>query len=313
MADTFFTRKIRRGYRATRRLFRDLRYLPALNPALIACGRTLQWLFGRPLRRITEYIPIYGIVTVDLGNGLSMRLLSNGDDALAQNLFWNGLEVMEPEVVAVFRQLVKGANCFFDVGAHVGFYSLLGAILNPALDIHTFEPYHPVFERLKRNIELNGIRNIKSNCIALGDYIGEQPFFYQLSLEGNMTDHQSCNPNAIDSESFDLGVTTIEMETGDSYCQRHDLDRVDLIKLDTELTEDRVLDGLSTTIQRDRPTILCEALPEFPAHTEEVWKRLAPLDYRVFRLTIQGPIPLSRLVVHPDNTNYLFLPQEKTL
>jgi len=303
------------GYCVTRRLLRRLRYAPALNPVLVAGTRFLQWLFKRPLPHITEYIPKFGIVTLDIGTDLSMRLWGGGYDAVTQHLFWHGLESMEPEVVAVFRQMVGEATCFLDVGAHIGFYSLLGAILNPGLDIHAFEPYEPVFRRFERNIEINGIRTIKANCLALGDRRGEAPFFVQESMsELNwMTVHQSCNPNAIEAELFGLKEMTVAMESGDAYCQRLGLGRVDLIKLDTELTEDKVLDGLRKTLRRDRPVLLCEVRPDFPDHAERIWARLFPLDYRVFRLTSQGPIPLPKLTVHPNHLNYLFLPVEKDL
>ena len=211
---------------------------------------------------------------------------------------------MKPERFQHCRQVFRD-----DVGAHIGFYSLLGSIINPEIEVHAFEPFEPVFRRLSRNIELNGLQNIKANRIALGASAGAAAFYAEASpMElGRMTGHQSCNPDAIDAETFGVAELTVPMSTGDEYCGEDGVGPVGLVKIDTELTEDRVLDGFRDALARDRPMILIEALPEHPMHAGRIWALLEPLGYRAIRLTPEGTQELPGLETHPEHRNYLML------
>ena len=55
------------------------------------------------------------------------------------------------------------------------------------------------------------------------------------------------------------------MTTVDDFVSAHDVRAVDLVKIDTEATEDSVLAGMTQTLARDRPAVVCEILPGGPA------------------------------------------------
>ena len=83
------------------------------------------------------------------------------------------------------------------------------------------------------------------------------------------------------------------------------IDRIDLIKIDTESTEAQVLRGMAETIRRDHPTILCEVLPGCGSERplEEV---LASSGYRFYLLTSKGPIPREHIEGDRVWPNHLF-------
>ena len=102
------------------------------------------------------------------------------------------------------------------------------------------------------------------------------------------------------------------------------VDALALIKIDTEGSEPDVLQGLTGTVTRLRPFILCEVLPVGDVATAEGQIRrarqgrveglLRSWDYAMFRLHADASVsPLAAFGVHADLalTNYLFAPAEE--
>jgi Methyltransferase FkbM domain len=107
-----------------------------------------------------------------------------------------------------------------------------------------------------------------------------------------------------------LLALNVEVAKGDTWLARQKVNRVDILKLDTETTEPSVLAGLSDTLHRDRPTIFCEVLPDCGVEPklEAVVDSLA---YRYFILTPSGPVARDAIRGHVTHRNWLFLPVEQ--
>ncbi len=101
-----------------------------------------------------------------------------------------------------------------------------------------------------------------------------------------------------------LVASPVEVTTYDDFAEEQALTGVDLVKIDTESTEHDVMAGMTQTLERDRPTILCEVLPGGPA--TEIEDILRPFGYRYHLLTAQGPVPCERVQPHPKWRNFLF-------
>ena len=96
----------------------------------------------------------------------------------------------------------------------------------------------------------------------------------------------------------------------DRFCEEIPLDGIALIKLDTEATEHLVLDGASSTIQNQRPIILCEVLPD--RLEDEIQSRVEAMDYLAFNITHLGLKQITDLSHEIGSTNdHLFCPREK--
>mgnify|MGYP001054804054 CR=1 FL=1 len=86
------------------------------------------------------------------------------------------LNFHEPEEERLFQRILKdyhGKGAFLDVGAHVGYYSLLARKLNPHIEIHAFNPDSKCIEMMKRTMRLNNIYDIHLHREAISDRVGK--------------------------------------------------------------------------------------------------------------------------------------------
>jgi FkbM family methyltransferase len=154
----------------------------------------------------------------------------------------------EAPAVRFFRRTLRPGDTMFDVGAHVGLFTLLAArLVGPSGEVHAFEPVPANFERLGRNVALNDLPGVHLNRAAVGDREGEVSLgLRDESLVGNST----CD--------FTVGATlsavTAPTTTLDAYLEaRPGTPRIRLVKIDVEGFESRVLAGLERTLATEPP------------------------------------------------------------
>ena len=78
----------------------------------------------------------------------------------------------EPATERLFADKLASGACFIDIGANVGYFSLLAASLEPEARIFAFEPSPKNTETFRRNIRLNAFKNITVVEKAVGEEIG---------------------------------------------------------------------------------------------------------------------------------------------
>lgn len=170
----------------------------------------------------------------------------------------------------LLRHLGEG-SIFFDVGACLGYYSLLGLrLVGGGGHVHAFEPSAPLISLLRRN--LNGKPNALVIDKALSDVPGSTEFFVApLPFIGTSSlrhDWQERKTNIITVETIRL----------DDYCYSN---RVfpDMIKLDVEGVEDRVLKGAERLLREKPPLIVMEVFTPLIESDRQAIQRLKELDY----------------------------------
>lgn len=156
----------------------------------------------------------------------------------------------EPQVTSLITSTVKPGMTVIDIGAHVGYYSLLFAkCVGPAGRVFSFEPLPENLALLRKNIELNHLNNVR--CFESALFSGAKELCLAVPDE---------SPNSGDgSVIHDRGGKHILVSatTLDSFCAGHDL-QPDLLKMDVEGAEYDVLMGATETIARCRPELLIE-------------------------------------------------------
>ena len=91
-----------------------------------------------------------------LNSKFDIYLYSNGDDGIVPKLYFSGINGYESETAQVFIKFAKISNIIYDVGANTGYYSLLAGLFNSEQKkIIAFEPVPRIFNRLKKNININ--------------------------------------------------------------------------------------------------------------------------------------------------------------
>jgi FkbM family methyltransferase len=268
-----------------------------------ACG---PW--GGAPESVVRHLPRVGPAESRLPNGRTLRLWSLGDDGVANQVFWRGWRGYEPEMAPVFYELARGAGVVLDVGAHVGFYALLAAHANPSARVLAFEPLPSAAARLRRNVAENRLTNVEVFGCALGGEGGTARLFHGPEGAGGIPTSSGLSAEFFEQPYFaERGVapaTEVAVQTVDEVARGHGLERVDLIKIDTETTEPAVLAGARGVLERDRPDLIFEVLPG-SGTAPAIEGLLAPLGYEFYLLRPEGPERRGRLEEHATLWNHL--------
>lgn len=190
----------------------------------------------------------------------------------------------EPGLLAFLGDVAQASGpgaIFVDVGANVGQHSLY---LAPRVArVHAFEPWPAASAVLRRNVALNALTNITVHPHGLGDVAGEFPFYAPTSANlGSGSFIADVNANR--------PVGTLPVQRGDQAFAAAGIDRIDVIKIDAEGFEIKILAGMRESLVRLRPVVVFELSPP-SAQNRETGARLAtavldPLGdgWRLFRL-----------------------------
>src|ERR1700719_1769803 len=115
------------------------------------------------------------VMRYDVPGGLQIEFdLSNDLDAFMYDyLLRHGH--YEAEVESALSELITKETTFVDAGANIGYFTVLSS--RSAKEVYAFEPAPSVFERLSRNVALNGLGNVRALKLALSKERGKTRFF----------------------------------------------------------------------------------------------------------------------------------------
>ena len=156
-----------------------------------------------------------------------------------RHAFWLGS--YEPFLQKRLTHEVKKGGVFYDVGANVGFYSLLASTLIGPGKVFAFEPWPLNVTYLKKHLSLNRISNVEAFEIAISDHIGTSSFAAEET--GAMGRLQPAG-------SFEVATSTI-----DSLIYEKSLPPPVYIKMDIEGEEFRALMGAKECFRMHKPKL----------------------------------------------------------
>ena len=201
------------------------------------------------------------------------------------------LGVYEKPETRFFLKTIAPGTTFLDVGANVGYYSALAlARIGPAGRVIAFEPDPETFEYLQRTIAANGPDRTTALNKGLADTPGTLRLYRNSSNRGDNRFYAN-----------DLADNSVEVEVAraDDVLASRGIGKVDLIKIDVQGFEGKVLYGLERTIRNSHPlTILSEFWPwglrEAGSDPFEVLERLQGFGLQLHELTDDGSsVPLN--------------------
>ena len=135
-----------------------------------------------------------------------------------------------------------------DIGANVGYFTLLSAEqVGPGGTVYAFEPEPDNYALLKKNIELNSYSNIRAIESAVSDECGSIQLFLSSMDNGSHSIYDAAARGV-------AGIKTVNTTTLDAFLEGKGWPKVDLVKIDVEGAENKVLDGMK---------LFCEKSPEF--------------------------------------------------
>ena len=194
---------------------------------------------------------------------------------------------MEDEVLGLDRLVGPGAVCL-DVGAEYGLYTWsLAALVGATGAVHTIEPQPGLVRMLNHTTRLAGARNVTIHHLALGDEPGEghlsQPSRRGMPVHGRAFLADGTRGLGSNAEFQRHRSIAVPVQTMDGLVERLGLARLDLIKVDIEGAEGRLLAGGVQTLQRFRPHLLLELedrhLERFGTSADAIIAQLTELGY----------------------------------
>jgi len=177
------------------------------------------------------------------GHKLSVRLNDR-----AGRMMWAGC--YEPELIAILRSILTPGMVVLDVGAHVGFFSVVAAALvGPKGMVCGFEPDPDNLRRIVTNT--SGYGWVRLYATAVSDSNGEITFYKSpLNSESGWGTITKTDERRT---SIQVAVTSL-----DEWRKSNGISRIDFVKLDIEGAEHRVLRGASLILQESRPMVFLE-------------------------------------------------------
>lgn len=163
----------------------------------------------------------------------------------------------EPEVQQLLAELIEPGQTVYDVGANIGFFTILcSRLVGPEGRVYAFEPIPQNLAALRHNIELNGLRNVVVVERALSSETGTAEMFvspwsafHSLNLDG---------ATKRENHGAQEGEITVQTVTLDEFVKEPGARAPDLIKIDVEGAELIVVEGMRETLGRVAPLLLCE-------------------------------------------------------
>lgn len=163
----------------------------------------------------------------------------------------------ELDLVKMLHATVTAGATFVDIGAHLGYFTLLAA--HRGAHVHAFEPNPRSFEHLKQNVALNDVAaTVDLHQAAMGDHDGEVSFYEKANLDAGASIYQHVERNQI-LQGRSLGNVT--MRDAADALQMLALNEQSVIKIDIEGAEYSLLPHVARVLQSTHPTLLVEFHP----------------------------------------------------
>jgi FkbM family methyltransferase len=159
----------------------------------------------------------------------------------------------EPDVQRALIAVLKPAMTFYDIGAHLGFYTVIAAsIVTVEGRVLSFEPLPDNQSLLKHNIAINRFSNIRHLPIALGAEDGEARFLVSSDLsQGTL----AASQRRLELCSGEIAVNARRL---DSLISEDQIPPPDVVKMDIEGGEIAALSGATHMLTTSRPVLVIE-------------------------------------------------------
>jgi FkbM family methyltransferase len=252
----------------------------AAPPAVRALSRLVRWMPIGRYRLIHEsrrfaIAPFVGYLSDDLGG---LAFLCDPRDSVAREVCYTG--VYEPQETQLASLILSRGDVFVDIGANWGYFTLAASHwTGPSGRVVAFEPHPRLFDLLRRNLALNGLRGVEAHRVAVSDCRGSLAF----TAFRDDGDNWGLSRTALRGEVADFNADAVAL---DDVLDASGIERVQLTKIDVEGGEAAVLAGMRRGLRAGRYRyILIECHPRLLAargHDEESTLRpIVDAGYRV--------------------------------
>jgi len=217
---------------------------------------------------------------------LGHKMMTGLNDRIIGYRLRRGIIYEKASVDAVAAR-VKAGQTFVNIGAHIGYFTLiLAKIVGKSGFGYSFEPNPSNFDLLKENVHLNGYeKNIQLEPLAVGSRSGKANL--HLNDRGNQGDHRTWgDPDHLRE------IISIDMVSLDNYFKNL-YKNIDFLKMDVQGYEAEVLNGAKDIFSQNKQLkILMEYWPwgikKCGSNPIEMLENLFEIGFSVFDISNDG-------------------------
>lgn len=175
----------------------------------------------------------------------------------------------QPDVAQILLDVLKPGDTFIDIGAHIGWFTLLGAkIVGPFGRVFAIEPDVANYRYLKRNLKINGLNgSVNPHRVVVSNETGKVKLYLNQDSDGGHALWPVWkHPANVESDKT-RKTTKVRSITLDNLCEQEGIVGAKLVKIDVEGAEGEILKGASGLLSEKRiPHIVMEVNNEGLKH-----------------------------------------------
>lgn len=238
-----------------------------LTPEWGKIGRSrIRWLLQKKLEKLSgEYPNSFVLPSPDgrlfplniFDGGLDVSILDGGTIPGGGTLYNSETQTFvydyEPEVTAIFKNIIKKGDTTVDIGANIGWYTtLFSCLVGTSGAVHAFEPVHATFRKLQTVVDINAFyKNVTLNQIALIDRASDN---ISMVIPNHGRGHGGATI-AKTPPNLDTVVVKVSSKTLDEYCCQKNINHIFCIKCDVEGAELLTLHGAEALLSHKQAPI----------------------------------------------------------
>ena len=204
----------------------------------------------RKIWSLCSVLPESACLDVGWHRDTKLRLWLGND--ISKQLFVTG--TIDPNELALLNRILEPGMTFVYAGANEGIYTVFaGACVGPGGAVWAFEPSSRERAHLDVNVALNQLSNVRMFPVALADADGA------ALLKVSASNHAGLNTlGTITCGVSQVTIEIVPVRTLDGLADEVSLARLDVLKVDVEGAELRLLRGAACSIERFRPMVMFE-------------------------------------------------------
>jgi FkbM family methyltransferase len=247
----------------------------------------------------TKIFNLHNKKIVDLTN---FKLAVMLDDYIGSGIYSS--RSYEPHVTKNLQELLQPGMTFVDIGANLGFFTMLASsLVGPRGKVFAFEPNPQNVELIKASIQANNFSNITLFELAVSDRETTLPFVTRDSNGGVLTEQfkqEMARSKEIIPATYNVQSVTLDEKL-------KDIEKIDVIKMDIEAHEPEALRGMRNLLLKHHPPMFVEFHPwalqrQSSEDPKTFLDNLVGLNYSLYVLTGNGqrygPLSADDLMNH---------------
>jgi FkbM family methyltransferase len=269
------------------------------NRSLAACVREAIWkFFSERNREVPFEIPWHH----------ELRLRLNLGNELSRAIFVDGC--YDANEFVFLEAIFEPGMHFMDVGAHEGLYTMFAArCVGDNGQVWSFEPSSRERAALTRNVKRNRLDNVSILPIALAEADGNG----ELKIANSGRSGHNTLGDPVWEGVRVSEVEAVHLRSLDSIAAEKQLSRLDVVKIDAEGAEMRIIQGGSRVLREFRPSLLFEAqessLRQQGGSLDGLMTAVSRHNYRIYAFDPDTGLPTAK--PSSADLNLVAIPQER--